>query len=277
MAASLANVSRRLAVLERDETSDRPDVPKSNPVEFAHAVGLQCLDDWQEDLLRSDAPLVLLNVSRQAGKSSMAALIGLHRALQCPGSLVLILAPSERQAKETFAKVTAFYSKLSRPVGADSDRKLGMELSNGSRIEALPGSERTIRGFSGVDLLIVDEAARVDDGLYYAVRPMIAVSGGRLMLLSTPYGKRGVFYEEWSGGQEWERYEVPASQCPRIPPAFLEAERRSMPEWWYAQEYGCEFRETEDQLFTHEMIEGARDNAIEEYRFEGDETLWETA
>jgi len=98
-------------------------------------------------------------------------------------------------------------------------------------------------------------------------------------MLSTPYGRRGVFFEEWTGGDSsaWERYEVPASRCPRIPPAFLEAERRSMPEWWFAQEYGCEFRETEDQLFTHEMIERARADDLEEYRFEGDEYLWHTA
>jgi phage FluMu gp28-like protein len=209
----------------------------------------------------------------------MSAIIALHRALTVSGSLVLILAPAERQAKETFAKVADYYRTLGSPIPADSDRKLGLQLANRSRIEALPGSEKTIRGFSGVDLLIVDEAARVDDGLYYAVRPMLAVSGGALMMLSTPYGKRGVFYEEWSGeaGEEWERYEIPANQCPRIPSAFLEAERRSMPEYWYAQEYGCEFRETEDQLWTHEMIEGARDDELAEYRFEGDEELWNIA
>ena len=54
---------------------------------------------------------------------------------------------------------------------------------------------------------------------------MLAVSGGSLMMLSTPYGKRGVFYEEWTGGHGWERYEVPASQCPRISEDFLEEER----------------------------------------------------
>jgi phage FluMu gp28-like protein len=245
-------------------------------VSFARAVGIDP-DPWQEDLLQSEAPRVLLNVARQAGKSTVAALIGLHRALYHPGSLVLILAPSERQAKETFEKVTKFYARVGNPVPADSDRKLGMELANGSRIEALPGSERTTRGFSGVDLLVVDEAARVEDALVYSIRPMLAVSGGRLFMLSTPYGRRGVFYEEWTGGEDWHRVEVPATACPRIPPAFIEAERRSMPEWWYAQEFCCEFRETEDQLWTHEMIEGARDDEIAEYRFEGDEELWNTA
>ena len=130
-----------------------------------------------------------------------------------------------------------------------------MELANGSRIEALPGTEKTIRGFSGVDLLVVDEASRVDDALYYAVRPMLAVSGGRLMMLSTPAGRRGVFHEEWSegasgaGAEGWERYEVSADQCPRIPEAFLEEERRSLPERIYRQEYCCEFLDTVDQVF----------------------------
>ncbi len=207
----------------------------------------------------------------------MAAIIGLHRALTHPGSLVLCLAPALRQSQELFGKVAGFYRDLGRPVPADAEQRLGLELANGSRIAALPGSERTVRGFSGVDLLIVDEAARVDDALVHSVRPMLAVSGGALMLLSTPYGRRGIFYEEWTGGESCERYEVPATECPRIPKAFLEAERRSMPEWWFAQEYLCEFRETEDQLFTHEMIERARADDLAEYRFEGDEDLWQTA
>jgi len=234
-------------------------------------------DPWQEDLLRSRSDRVLLNCARQSGKSTTSAVIALHHALYHPGSLILCLAPSERQAKELFSKVADFYRGLHGAAPAQSDRKLGMHLANGSRIEALPGSERTIRGFSGVSLLIVDEAARVDDGLYYAVSPMLAASGGALMMLSTPYGRRGVFYEEWTNGEGWERYEVPASKCPRIPAAFLEAERRSMPDWWHRQEYGCEFMETVDQLFTHAMIEGARDDDLQEYRFEGDEDLWNTA
>ena len=77
------------------------------------------------------------------------------------------------------------------------------------------------------------------------------------MLLSTPFGKRGVFYEEWTGGEGWERYEVPASECPRIPASFLEEERQVLPSWVYRQEYECSFEETEDQVFTTEMVERA--------------------
>jgi hypothetical protein len=245
-------------------------------VEFAQSLGI-VPDSWQRDLLRSTSPRVLLNVTRQGGKSSMAAVLALHRALYHPNSLILCLAPALRQSQELFAKVAGFYRDLGRPVAPQGERRLSLELANGSRIVTLPGTERTVRGFSGVDLLLLDEAARVDDGLFYAVRPMLAVSAGALVMLSTPYGKRGVFHEEWTNGEGWQRFEVPASHCPRIPAAFLEAERRSMPEWWFLQEYNCEFRETEDQLFSHDMIEAARDDALDEYRFEGEDELWGTA
>jgi hypothetical protein len=225
-------------------------------VGFASSLGLDP-DPWQERLLRSTASRVLLNCSRQSGKSTMSGVIALHRALFHPGSLVLYLAPSERQSKELFAKVSDSYRRLRGTPAPASDRKLGMHLPNGSRIEALPGSEKTVRGFSGTSLLIVDEAARVDDELYYAVRPMIAVSGGTLMMLTTPYGKRGVFFEEWTSGRQWDRYEVPAAECPRISEEFLEEERAALPTYIYRQEYEGSFEDTEDQIFTHDMIQAA--------------------
>jgi phage terminase large subunit-like protein len=210
---------------------------------FARELGLEP-DPWQQDLLRSASDRVLLNCCRQSGKSTISGVIALHRALYHPGSLILCLAPALRQSQELFGKVAQFYRSLERPVSPLAERKLSLELENGSRIVTLPGSEKTIRGFSGASLLIVDEASRVADELYFAVRPMLAVSGGALMMLTTPYGKRGIFYEEWTSGHGWERYEVPASECPRIPASFLEEEREALPSWVYRQEYGCSFEET---------------------------------
>jgi hypothetical protein len=162
---------------------------------FARRLGLEP-DPWQEDLLRSTSDRVLLNCCRQSGKSTMTGVIALHRALYHPGSLILCLAPALRQSQELFAKVLGFYRDLDRPIPAQAERKLSLELENDSRIVTLPGTDKTIRGFSGAALLIVDEASRVADELYFAVRPMLAVSGGALMMLTTPYGKRGVFFEE---------------------------------------------------------------------------------
>jgi hypothetical protein len=241
--------------LATHRASSRPEIP-TDRVAFARLVGL-APDRWQEGLLHSEAPRVLMNCARQTGKSTAAGVLALHKALTHPGALVLILAPAERQAKELFSKVASFYHALGHPVPAESYRKLGMQLANGSRIEALPGTEKTIRGFSGAALLIVDEASRVADGLYYAIRPMLAVSGGRLMMLTTPYGKRGVFFEEWTGGEGWERYEVRAEECERIPKTFLEEERRALPAWIFRQEYECSFEDTEDQLFGYELVQSS--------------------
>jgi Terminase large subunit, T4likevirus-type, N-terminal len=225
-------------------------------VAFAEKLGI-VPDGWQEDLLRSSADRVLLNCSRQSGKSTMSAVIALHRALYHPGSLILCLAPALRQSQELFAKIAGFYRDLGRPVSPIGERKLSLELENGSRIITLPGTEKTIRGFSGVSLLIVDEAARVEDELYFAVRPMLAVSGGTLIMLSTPYGQRGIFYEEWTSGdsREWQRFRVSADQVPRISSEFLSEERRALGSRWFEQEYMCVFGELEGAVCSREAID----------------------
>ena len=225
-------------------------------VSFAKRFGIEP-DPWQGDLLRSASERVLLNCCRQSGKSTMAGIVALHRALYHPGSLVLCLAPALRQSQELFGKIAGFYRDLGRPVAPQRERKLSLALENGSRIITLPGSEKTIRGFSGAALLLVDEASRVDDGLYYAIRPMLAVSGGALMMLSTPFGKRGVFYQEWTEGLGWNRFEIPASECPRISEEFLAEERAALPAWVYRQEYETSFEDTEDTVFTSELIDAA--------------------
>jgi hypothetical protein len=225
-------------------------------VAFAEKLGI-VPDGWQEDFLRSSADRVLLNCSRQSGKSTMSAVIALHRAVYHPGSLVLCLAPALRQSQELFGKIAGFYRDLGRPVPPQGERKLSLELENGSRIITLPGSEKTIRGFSGASVLLVDEASRVDDELYFAIRPMLAVSGGALIMLSTPYGQRGIFYEEWTHGdsREWQRFRVSADRVPRISPEFLSEERRALGSRWFEQEYMCVFGELEGAVFSREAID----------------------
>jgi hypothetical protein len=230
-------------------------------VAFAESLGLE-LDHWQVGLLGSKHDRVILNCCRQSGKSTMASIIALHRALYFPGSLVLCLAPALRQAQELFTKLSEFYAILGEPMKKYGERRLSLELTNKSRVIALPGSERTIRGYSGASILLVDEAARVEDQLYYAVRPMLATSGGSLIMLSTPWGKRGVFHHEYLEGEGWERYEVPATEVPRISKEFLEEERRALPARMFRQEYLCSFEETEDQVFSYEDIKRSVDPEV---------------
>lgn len=220
-------------------------------------------DPWQADFLRSTDPRVLLNCSRQSGKSTVTALLGVHTALYEPGALVLLLSPSLRQSQELFRKALDTYRALANPVPVEAESALRLELENGSRIVSLPGKEQTVRGFSGVRLLAVDEAARVPDNLYFSIRPMLAVSGGRLVALSTPFGTRGWWFEAWRSAEPWRRFQVPAEQCPRISAEFLEEERRTMGEWWFRQEYGCDFLDAETQPFARDDIEQAFAEEVE--------------
>jgi hypothetical protein len=214
-------------------------------------------DPWQAEVLRTAAPRMLLNCCRQSGKSTITALLAVHTALYQAPSLVLLLSPSQRQSAELFRKAADCYHSLGQPVPSDAESALRLELANGSRIVSLPGKEGTVRGFSGVGLLIVDEASRVPDELYFAVRPMLAVSGGRLLALSTPFGKRGWWHQEWSEGRGWERVEVQAPKVPRISAAFLAEEHATMPAWTFNQEYLCRFEEAEDVVFRYEDVQGA--------------------
>lgn len=221
-------------------------------------------DPWQAGVLRSSRKRLLLNCSRQTGKSTITSIKALHRALYFPGSLILLISPSLRQSSELFRKVTDFIDGMESPPRRVEDNRLSCTFTNGSRIVSLPSKEGTIRGYSGAALIIEDEASRVPDELYRSIRPMLAVSGGQLVLMSTPAGKRGHFFEVWeNGGSVWERTMIPATQCPRITPAFLEEERRALGDRWFRQEYLCSFEETNDQVFSYDFVMGALDDTVQ--------------
>ena len=236
-----------------------------DPTHLVKAAGLKP-DDWQVRALRSGASRMLLNCSRQSGKSTVSAALAVHTALYEPGSLVLLLSPSLRQSQELFRKALDFYRAAAQPERPEAESALRLELANGSRIVSLPGKEGTIRGYSGVRLLVIDEAARVPDGLYFSVRPMLAVSGGRLMALSTPFGTRGWWYEAWQSTEAWDRFEVPATACPRIRPEFLAEEQRTLGEWWYRQEYECTFLDAQSQAFRREDVDRAFSDEVSVWR-----------
>lgn len=215
----------------------------------------QTPDGYQTGLLRSSDRRVLLLASRQVGKSRTAGALALREALLNPGSLTLLLSPSLRQSGELFrAHVLPLYNGLGRPLEATQETALQLTLGNGSRVVSLPGEERTVRSFSAVRLLVIDEAARVPDSLYMAVRPMLAVSDGALLCLSSAYAKQGFFYEAWRGAEDWKRVKVPAADCPRISRAFLAEERAVLGNRLFDREYGCEFTAADDAVFDPDAV-----------------------
>jgi len=220
------------------------------------ALGID-LDPWQEQVLTAPSKRVLMNITRQGGKSTTAAVKALHTAVYRPASLALMVSPSLRQSNELFRKWRTLAEQMPQPPVMTQDTATSATLANGSRVVSLPSSEGTVRGYSAVDLLLFDEASRVPDDLYGACRPMVAVSGGSIVAMSTPWGKRGWWYEAWERGDTWERIRVTADDCPRIDSLFLDEERASLPSLFFESEYLCEFTETEDSVFRTEDIERA--------------------
>jgi cytochrome c-type biogenesis protein CcmE len=266
-------LERELRRLEsRQQIVERSPIP-AYPVEFAISLGI-VPDEWQVEVLASNHPRKILCCGRQTGKSTVAAILAIHKALTQPGSTVLVVAPGERQAKLLFSKARRLYEQAGHPLPAHSHRRTGLELTNGSVVEALPAVERTTRGYS-VDLLIVDEAAAVADMDYHGILPSLIATQGEQVLLSTPRGKRGFFHEIWHGAEDWQRMMVRSDEVGRIRSEDLEVFRRTMPEQFFRQEFYCEWLETEGSLFSYEDIQAAlaAGEDVEAVRI-GDDDQW---
>jgi len=272
--ATAGSNARRVEELQRRITRPRNDALEAcrhDRVAFARHVGMEPVG-WQQEVLRSTGSRKLLNCSRQSGKTTVTGIIAAHKAIFEPNSMIVMLASVERQAGELFRRMKRAYRNARCSIPIIRDSALQLELANGSRVVALPGKESNVRSISSVDLLAIDESSRVLDELYATVRPMLAVSGGDLISMSSPFGARGWWYEAWrgpdaardvnlgpvpAGTDEWERWQIPADMCPRIAPEFLEEERRNLGEWWFLQEYFCRFLDAKTAAFRAVDIEAA--------------------
>jgi len=225
---------------------------------FAEAIGITP-DPWQAKLLADPPRRGLLNCSRQSGKSTTVSILALHTAAFEPNSLVVLVAPAQRQSAELLRTIRQMHNQVDGLPELVGDSVLRVEMRNGSRIMALPGDGggKTIRGLAGVRLAIVDEAARVDDELFAAVRPMLATRhDGALILLSTPAGKSGQFYTLWHNGDSaWTRVRVPASECLRISKQFLAEELKELGAARFSEEYELAFVDSDVAAFPTTLIE----------------------
>lgn len=230
---------------------------------FARHCGIEP-DDWQRAVLESAADRVILLCSRQAGKSLTAALLVCHRAIYVPHSLIVLIAPTRAQSGELLRKVRDIFHRSSVQATTARDNQRTLELLNQSRIVIVAADSGTVRGYSAVDMLVFDEAGWVPDDVFDAASPMVAVSQGRTIMLSTPNGARGRFYEAWEeGGPEWHRVIVTARHVSRIDPDWLARERERLPASAFASEYLCEFTEASGAVFRESDIEAMFDDDIE--------------
>lgn len=205
-------------------------------------------DSWQATLLRRPPHRALVTTSRQSGKSTCCAAIGLHRAYTQPDACVVAISPTQRQSALLVRKIRAFAEALNIPLARDN--ALSLQLINGSIVYALPGHPDTVRGYSP-NLLLIDEAAYTSDALYTASMPSLAATGGDMVAISTPNGQRGWYWNEWAGqgADGWQRIEVPYTEITRISDEFIRSQRASMSRERFAAEYECQFNSATYGLF----------------------------
>lgn len=227
-----------------------------DPVAFARGRGF-APEVWQARLLRTVAPRVLVRCSRQVGKTTTVSYKALHAAINVPKRDVLIVSPTQRQSDEMLQRVAGVYRGMAEAPKLRRDNASEMGLANGSRVISLPGSEGGIRGFANVRLLVLDEAARIDDDVFASVLPMVG-SDGQILALSTPWGRRGWFYnlheDDRSG---WERHKVTVHESAQYTPQRIAEVRQALGSFAFSSDYLCEFGDTDSQLFSSEAVRAA--------------------
>ena len=221
------------------------------PVEILRMADMEP-DPWQTEVLGYQGDRLLLNCSRQSGKSTVAAAKSVGMLTAKPGAQVLMTAPSQRQSGELFRAASNLVVASGMEMNPEAWNKSTIELPDGGRIMAVPGTEQTIRGIPALDLLVIDEASRVFDELMVAVRPMIATTGGTIMALSTPAGQKGWFFEAAEGGSRgrWAYWKITADMCPRIKQDHLDEALEEMGQALFEQEYFCRFLLGDRQVFS---------------------------
>lgn len=223
------------------------------------------LDDWQEKVIRSSHRNILLNCSRQMGKSTVCAIKAAHRALFRRNQVILIVAKTHPQALRLFDKVRETLEKHEDFVGKKLDRVKDNEdtiklRDTNSIIIAAASTSDSIRGLT-INLYIEDEAAWVADSVHDAIVPSLSASRGQKVLLSTPDGCRGHFYNAWTSEADYERYEVPANFA-RVSKEDVDRWRIENGQDFVDQEYYCKFRSPGASVFKEELIKDGRDPGL---------------
>jgi hypothetical protein len=269
-------------------------------VKYVQSLGFTPFN-WQSDILNSQSRRKIINGARQAGKSTIIASTPCHRAKYFSKSLSVVLAATERQAVEDIEKIKDFMSAdtFYPDVVRDSDSLI--ELANGSRILVVPATEKAARGYSNPDIIILDEASRIEDAVYRSgVRPMLTDNEKcELIAISTPNGRSGFFAKAYESDR-WERYEVRAPweisedgwsletagdetlyrkhlatkgikayYSPRH--HSLEEQQENLEEMgadMYRQEYLCQFVEPDSQVFSYDEISAMFSGEAEKVDFQ---------
>ena len=233
------------------------------------------LDEWQRKVL-SQKGNICLRSGRQVGKSTVISIKAAEYAVNNKKKTVLVVAAVERQAYHLFEMTLNYLTdnyKSHIKMGKSRPTKSKIQLKNGSIIMCLPTgvSGLGIRGYT-IDLLIADEAAFIPEEVWTAITPMLSVTKGDIILLSTPHGKEGFYYDCFQN-EDYSSFHISSEECGRIDDKFLKREKERMTKVQYAQEYLGEFVDELMQFFSTDLIRSAMTLSSKQIINKGDRFL----
>lgn len=226
-----------------------------------HIIG-EPLWPHQLEVCSSAARVRVICSGRQAGKSRTLAVLALHCAYVTPGARVLVLSAGEEAAKDLLAEIAGLAQAPLLSGSVVDETKAQLVLSNGSWIRSVPASEKQIRGKS-VDLLILDEAAFIDESIWRAARwTIVARPGSRVVMASTPWGRQDRFFAvQWRSGcngvADTESFHWPSMVSPLVDRTLVEMWRSTSTDREFAAEVLAEWVDEAGAYFTSAELEGA--------------------
>ncbi len=247
-------------------TSPRPDIlPLASGFRYTFsplAFSIEVLgwnpDPKQREALTARRARRVLNWGRQCGKTETAAIIAIHAACTRPGALIVIIGAVGDHITTFFDRIDSFLDQAAPTLGAGgphnaitktastgSSHRVIRRFPNRSRILGLT-TKKAVRSHTA-RLIVLDEAGDIADPVWEGVLPTLATTDGDILVIGTPKGARGWYYDLWKnslntqGPRGWFKSQYPASENPRISPEYLAEMRLTKGEAWMRQEFGCEF------------------------------------
>lgn len=232
------------------------------------------LDDWQKEILECRDKYILLCKGRQVGGTTIFARKCADRLISQPGCKIVVASITEDQAHLVILMILDYLQMNFKKLiarGYKKPTKGSITLINGSNVLSRPvgNTGDSIRGFTG-DILYLNEVSRMSELILLAAKPILLTTGGEIWMDSTPFGRKGYFYESYQNkNNQFRIFSVNSEQAiyNRVISEswteekrakaikFLEDEKNAMSELQYGQEYLGLFVEELRQFFSDELID----------------------
>ena len=207
--------------------------------------------EGQKLLHNSKARFRLATCGRRWGKTYAGVNEIMKNAWEMPRTTNWWVAPVYPQAMLAYRLLNQNYHKV---IKDKSKTDKVIRLQNNSLVEFRSADNYDALRGSGVNLMILDEAAHINRSAWEeALRPTLSDTLGRAIFLSTPKG-RNWFFELYGRGvddsyPDYESFKFPTASNPYIAAEEVEEARRTLPTDVFRQEYEAEFLEDSAGVF----------------------------